>query len=1514
MAPTFWSTKRLASVTTQTAIGEGRYRDVDRWDFTASYPSPGDGTSAGLWLNGIKHNGLVGEAVHVPTVTFAGTMKANRVDTTSDDHPQLNKMRLNAITTESGATTTVHYAGVNCAPNALPTAADRNVKRCFPVRWTMPPHTTAVNDWFHKYIVLQVTEADNVGGSPTMVTNYEYDSAGGAWAYDDNPLVKAAERTWSQWRGYKTVGVRRGNPQTDAGKPESRTVYRYFRGMHGDRYADGTTNTEKVTDSNGVSINDLKPLAGFVREEITYNGVGGPVVTAAVNEPWAKPTASHSVLKAHQVETVRTTTRTPLTAGGTRTTQVSTVYDEHGNPTSVDDRGDLATGSDDQCTTTTYAKNTDLMLVTLPSRTKVEGVACGQTATYPADAIADELVTYDGLAHGAAPNRGNATRIERAKTNNDSTPEYVASKRTTYDSFGRPLTVRDALDQVTETSYTQTHGLTTKVQTKNPAQHITSETREPAWGLPTTRTDANGRVSTLRYDAIGRLTHVWKPGRSTDLTPHLRYEYGIRQSGGPNWVRTLSLAADGSQVPSYTLLDGFLRQRQTQTPSPGPAGGRIIADVVYDSRGLVNVTRPSYHSTGSISTTLVLPAAGAVPAATVELYDGAERSVNSIYTEKNVERWRTVTSYGGDRKTVVPPVGGTATTTHVDARGRTTALVQWHARSATGTFDQTRYAYTKAGDLSSITDQAGNVWRYEYDARRRKVMVDDPDTGVSRTTYDDADRPTSTVDARGKTIATTYDNLGRVLSTRLGSPSGTVLTSHTYDRPGGLGLPASSSRRHDGADYVKEVIGYDAAGRPVGERVVVPSVAGEEALANTYETRHSYAPDGSPATRTLPALADLNQPETLVYEYGNLGRLAAVRGHASYVAAITYSSLGERSETTHDAGGKRIMRRHYYEDGTRRLRMVQTSRQASTALLVHQFQWSYDPTGNVTRLLDQTAGSAMDTQCFAYDYLRRVSAAWTVATEACPAAPSASAIAGPAPYWHQYGYDVTGNRTSRVVKGIAGAPDVTTRYTYPAAGSDRPHAVTSATTGSYSYDAAGNTLTRPGPGGAAQALQWTDDGLLGSVTAGGRATSYVYDADGAQLLRRDPDSVTLFVGDGEIRLDRATGATSGRRYYEGIGSRTARGLTWTLADQNNTSQVAIDAATLAATPRRLDLFGNARGSAATWPGGDRGFVGGTANAQTGLTRLGAREYDPGLGRFISADPIIDPMDPQQINGYAYANNSPATMTDPDGLRSRPGAIGSGLGLGGGAGGIGSGLGGATGGAGSGLGGKTGGAGSGLGGGRVSAAGSGLGGQIAAKAAQRKEEQRRATQARRMHQVGTPNAARNVGAIGSGLNSRAGVGFAGSGLFSPDDTLDLVMNSLALGDENRLRGILKLNILLMEDAVLLIWNNIGTISGALWTCALAFAPCAVPAAIFGGLSLIKDGYGCMADGNGGACVQAALGIAAPAAGAAKSVAGLGAELLMSGVSMGMALDSEIVNSPPAQNQGSLETWLPFILGG
>ncbi|MFE6555712.1 RHS repeat-associated core domain-containing protein [Streptomyces sp. NPDC057746] len=59
--------------------------------------------------------------------------------------------------------------------------------------------------------------------------------------------------------------------------------------------------------------------------------------------------------------------------------------------------------------------------------------------------------------------------------------------------------------------------------------------------------------------------------------------------------------------------------------------------------------------------------------------------------------------------------------------------------------------------------------------------------------------------------------------------------------------------------------------------------------------------------------------------------------------------------------------------------------------------------------------------------------------------------------------------------------------------------------------------------------------------------------------------------------------------------------------------------------------------------------GGIQDDNTGLTNLGAREYDPTIGRFLSPDPVLNTGDPQSWNAYDYANDTPVTTSDPSGL-------------------------------------------------------------------------------------------------------------------------------------------------------------------------------------------------------------------------------------------------------------------------
>jgi uncharacterized protein RhaS with RHS repeats len=52
--------------------------------------------------------------------------------------------------------------------------------------------------------------------------------------------------------------------------------------------------------------------------------------------------------------------------------------------------------------------------------------------------------------------------------------------------------------------------------------------------------------------------------------------------------------------------------------------------------------------------------------------------------------------------------------------------------------------------------------------------------------------------------------------------------------------------------------------------------------------------------------------------------------------------------------------------------------------------------------------------------------------------------------------------------------------------------------------------------------------------------------------------------------------------------------------------------------------------------------------------MGARYYDPVIGRFISTDPMqFDEQNPHLFNRYAYANNNPYKYNDPDGRVAVP---------------------------------------------------------------------------------------------------------------------------------------------------------------------------------------------------------------------------------------------------------------------
>ncbi|MFJ8582613.1 polymorphic toxin-type HINT domain-containing protein [Micromonospora sp. NPDC093277] len=1271
-SPTFWTRMRLTSITTQARSGTA-YRDVNTWTLTHAFPQTADGTTPSLWLASITHTGKVGGSASMPAVTFTGQMQPNRVDGL-DGVPAITRQRMVRIDTETGSTIGIGYLPRECSrftPVVLPAPNETNTMRCYPVYWQPEGETEPIRDWFHKYVVNQIIEQDRQGGQPPKETNYEFTSP--AWGYDDSEFTKATQRTWSQWHGYAKVRTRVGKAPDNI----SLTETRYFQGLDGDKTSTGTRSAS-VTDSEGGTITDLPEYQGMIREAIYYSADGGVIESATLNTPWrSAATATRarpgtSALKAYVTQTAKVRSRTKVADGTWRRTEVQHSVDAYGIPTQTSDLGDLSRSDDDSCTRHEYARNTGAWIMTTVKRIEKVAVACTATPSRPADVVSETRMYYDNLANlGDAPTKGNVTTVEELMEWPTGGPRYKVTGRSVYDTYGRVTESYDVYGNKTKTDYTPAaDALVTQVDTTNPKLHKSTQYLEPAWGVPVAQVDPNGARTDLAYDPLGRLTKVWLPGRDMATypdTPNSKFTYQVNPTAplntSPVVVTTQTLKEDGSYRTGYELYDGMLRLRQTQ--QPGNGGGRILTDFFYDTRGLTWKKRAAYYNSSPPSGTL-LDGVGdnLVPSQMVYTFDGMGRPTNEVFESFGVEKWRTVTTYRGDRIDVDPPNGGTATTNITDSAGRLVELRQYQAQTPTGAYEATTYTYDRFGRLSEVKDPTGNKWTYGYDLRGRQTSANDPDKGALTSTYDDGDRLVSTTDSRQQTLTHSYDELGRPTALRHGTATGTLAAQWTYDTLK-LGLPTSSTRWVGSNAYVSEVTGYNVRNQPTGTKYTIP--ASEGALAGSYSFGQSYTDIiGLPKTTTYPLAGGLPE-ERVTIGYNGLDMPVSVTGLSKYLQTTTYSEYGEPLRLTMGAIGKEVYQTLKYEEGTRRLSQMIIDRAIAPTRL-DDITYDYDAIGNILKIKGVEQGTNTDTQCFSYDHLRRMTQAWTATDDCAAKTPSSTTVGGPNPYWHSYTFhDGTSNRKTEVQHDPTGnaANDVTATYSYPPAGGSRPHALSSVTTvgpptsglpggqrlDEYDYDNTGNMTSRK-IGGTAQTLDWDAEGHLAKVTEGSKVTDYVYDADGNRLIRRDPTTVTLYLGSTELTLNKSTTAVSGTRYYAGVSAvRTpSNKVNFLIGDHHGTAQESIDASTLAATRRKFTPYGQARGTQpSVWPG-ERGFVGGTIDSSTGLTHLGAREYEPGTGRFISVDPIVDFTDPQQMQGYAYANNSPVSFSDSTGLR------------------------------------------------------------------------------------------------------------------------------------------------------------------------------------------------------------------------------------------------------------------------
>ncbi|MFD8966406.1 RHS repeat-associated core domain-containing protein [Streptomyces sp. NPDC059568] len=191
-----------------------------------------------------------------------------------------------------------------------------------------------------------------------------------------------------------------------------------------------------------------------------------------------------------------------------------------------------------------------------------------------------------------------------------------------------------------------------------------------------------------------------------------------------------------------------------------------------------------------------------------------------------------------------------------------------------------------------------------------------------------------------------------------------------------------------------------------------------------------------------------------------------------------------------------------------------------------------------------------------------------------------------------------------------------------------------------------------------------DSAAAGQIWKPASKTTYVYDALGNRLLERSGAGAVLHLPDTSVALTAAGKLRYAARSYGHAGAPTVTRYRDTNSTGGTSEHVFAEAVDHNGTPLaevRLDGGQSVRITKKDPWGDDRAanisqrsrtaFATGQDDAAAGLVHLGAREYDPATGRFISADPVLDESDPLQANGYSYANNSPVTHADPSGLTS-----------------------------------------------------------------------------------------------------------------------------------------------------------------------------------------------------------------------------------------------------------------------
>jgi RHS repeat-associated protein len=629
-------------------------------------------------------------------------------------------------------------------------------------------------------------------------------------------------------------------------------------------------------------------------------------------------------------------TRETLNGKNRRTTYTCDIY---GNVTKTTDYGDTAVTDDEKTKVTEYTYNTDKWLLNLPRRTRL---FAGTDTTAPP--LTETRYIYDRADdYTAAPTKGDLTKTLYWLNTDDSWFETSA----VYDAWGNTTAQTDALGNTTETAYDTTYNflpltLTNALGYTTTNSWYLSAVSGGLFGQLKSTTDANGNTTTFAYDTLGRKIKETGPYDTSSTYGTTSWEYTMN-GPGKNTVLTRKTETSGSaeHLIGSEIMDGFGNVIQTVSESEDTSSV-IRTTTIYNKRGEVEKVSLPVITAGTAFTTYAAPATDTKW--TTTSYDALGRILSITKPDSS----KVTTAYSGWTRTV------TDENSHVkifidDAYGR---LISVQEKNGTDTYT-TRYTWNAAGNLTGITDHAGNTTAFTWDSLGRRTGFDDPDLGTWSFEYDKNGNMTKRIDAKNQSIIYTYDKLNRLTAKNDGSAASNSVTI-TYDQTSGInGIGRRTAMTDESGTTGWE---YDKMGRINKE------------------------------TRTIDGT-----DYTLAWSYDDLGRLSNISGSSgtgstAYLSAVEYSADGQITRLTYGNG---VETSYTYDNLSSRLTRI-TTRSGTTLLLDKSYK--FDKAGNITTISDEISGNI---QSFVYDDLSRLtSSAGTRGTTT-------------------YSYDSLGNLTSK---------------------------------------------------------------------------------------------------------------------------------------------------------------------------------------------------------------------------------------------------------------------------------------------------------------------------------------------------------------------------------------------------------------------------------------------------------------------------------------------------------------------